>query len=80
MFVYSSLRSIHHMVVWFNELQLALLFHEEYYDALGCFVVHNVFWGLNPFEVRPSNCILHVLKKLLLSRPSIGVVKIAFAL
>ncbi len=37
-------------------------------------------FGLYPFEVRLSNCILYALKILLLSRPMTGVASIAFVL
>jgi hypothetical protein len=47
--LYSSIRSIHSMVVWFNELQLALLFREVCFDALGRLVVHDVYFGFEPF-------------------------------
>jgi hypothetical protein len=47
--LYSSLHSNHSMVVQFNKLQLALLFCEECFDVLGCLVVHDVYFGFEPF-------------------------------
>ncbi len=61
----------------FDELELALLFRK---NALMCFVAWlsmMFIFGLYPFEVRLSNCILYALKMLLSSRPVTGVASIA---
>jgi hypothetical protein len=52
-------------------------------NALMCLVawLSMIFiFGLNPFEARSSDCILYALKMLMLSKPEIGLAKVAFAL
>jgi hypothetical protein len=66
------------MIVGFNKLQSALIFHQKLCDVFGGLIVHDVQSGLEAFDSEFVKIKLYASNIVLLSRPVIGVARIAF--